>query len=88
MECERERANGGKARWLYEWSRLIDYLAERGHRDLRRRPLAERRRVLEGLLDDLDMVLPCRRLPDDGAKAWAVVEERGFEGMVAKFAKP
>ena len=30
------------------------------------------------------MVLPCRRLPDDGAKAWAVVKERGYEGMVAK----
>jgi hypothetical protein len=27
-------------------------------------------------------VLPCRRLPNDGA--WAVVEEQGYEGMVAK----
>jgi bifunctional non-homologous end joining protein LigD len=30
------------------------------------------------------MVLPCRRLSDDGRKAWAIVEERGYEGMVAK----
>jgi ATP-dependent DNA ligase len=30
------------------------------------------------------MVLPCRRLPDDGVKAWAIVEERGYEGMIAK----
>jgi ATP-dependent DNA ligase len=30
------------------------------------------------------MVLPCRRLPDDGETAWAIVEERGYEGMVAK----
>ena len=30
------------------------------------------------------MVLPCRRPADDGAKAWASVEERGYEGMVAK----
>jgi ATP-dependent DNA ligase len=29
-------------------------------------------------------VRPCRRLPDDPAKAWAIVEERGYEGMVAK----
>ena len=30
------------------------------------------------------MVLPCRRPPHDGGRAWAIVEERGFEGMVAK----
>jgi hypothetical protein len=29
-------------------------------------------------------VLPCRRRPDAGRKAWAIVEERGYEGMVAK----
>jgi bifunctional non-homologous end joining protein LigD len=55
-----------------------------GRRDLRARPLAERRAFLEDKLDGLTMVLPCRRLPDDGLKAWAVVEERGYEGMVAK----
>jgi bifunctional non-homologous end joining protein LigD len=55
-----------------------------GHEDLRRRPLHERRTILEEQLDHADMVLPCRRLPDDPAKAWATAEERGYEGMVAK----
>jgi bifunctional non-homologous end joining protein LigD len=55
-----------------------------GHRDVRGRPLRERREVLEDLLADVDMVLPCRQLPDDGSKAWAMVEDRGYEGMVAK----
>jgi bifunctional non-homologous end joining protein LigD len=55
-----------------------------GRRDLRARPLAERRGVLDDQLDGHTMVLPCRRLPDDGAQAWAIVEERGYEGMVAK----
>jgi ATP-dependent DNA ligase len=39
---------------------------------------------LEDQLDGHTMVLPRRRLPDDGAKAWAIVEERGYEGMIAK----
>jgi bifunctional non-homologous end joining protein LigD len=39
---------------------------------------------LEDQLDGHTMVLPCRRLPNDGAKAWAIVEERGYEGMIAK----
>ena len=55
-----------------------------GQRDLRGRPLCERRDILEDLLADVDMVLPCRQLPKDGAEAWSVVQERGFEGMVAK----
>jgi bifunctional non-homologous end joining protein LigD len=55
-----------------------------GKHDLRRLPLDTRRERLEELLDDAKMVLPCRRLPDDPVKAWAVVEERGYEGMIAK----
>jgi bifunctional non-homologous end joining protein LigD len=55
-----------------------------GRRDLRGLPLAERRVFLEDHLDGHTMVLPCRRLPDYGAKAWAIVEERGYEGMIAK----
>jgi hypothetical protein len=47
-------------------------------------PLAERRAFVEDQLDAHKMVLPCRRLPDDGVKAWAIVEERGYEGMIAK----
>jgi len=55
-----------------------------GARDLRSRPLAERRRILEETVDNADMVLPCRRLPEDGAEAWRIVEDRGYEGFVAK----
>jgi bifunctional non-homologous end joining protein LigD len=55
-----------------------------GRRDLRARPLVERRVFLEDQLNGHTMVLPCRRLPDDGAKAWAIVEERGYKGMIAK----
>jgi hypothetical protein len=40
--------------------------------------------VVEDVLDEQDMVLPVRRLADDGLKAWQQVLERGYEGMVAK----
>ena len=59
-----------------------------GQRDVRGRPLCERREILEDLFADVDMVLPCRQLPDDGSKAWAKVEERGYEAMVAKDRDP
>ena len=55
-----------------------------GARDLRQRPLAELRRALEDLLEDVPFVFPCRRLSDDPSRAWEMVEERGYEGMVAK----
>jgi bifunctional non-homologous end joining protein LigD len=55
-----------------------------GARDLRRRSLVERRRCLEDVVNGSDLVLPCRRLPDNGTKAWQLVEERSYEGMVAK----
>jgi bifunctional non-homologous end joining protein LigD len=55
-----------------------------GSEDLRRRPLADRRPVLEDLIHNVPLVFPCRRLPDSGAKAWDIVTERGYEGMVAK----
>jgi bifunctional non-homologous end joining protein LigD len=55
-----------------------------GARDIRRRPLAERRCILEDLVADGAPVFPCRRLPEDGEKAWEVVANRGYEGMVAK----
>jgi hypothetical protein len=29
-------------------------------------------------------VLPVRRLPHDGLEAWAIVQARGYEGLVAK----
>jgi bifunctional non-homologous end joining protein LigD len=55
-----------------------------GARDLRQRTLTERRRALEELLDDVTFVLPCRRLPNEPGRAWDIVQDRGYEGMVAK----
>ena len=40
--------------------------------------------MLEDVLDGQDLVLPVRRLADDGLKAWQQVLERGYEGLVAK----
>jgi bifunctional non-homologous end joining protein LigD len=61
----------------------FDCLYHRGQ-DLRPRPLATRRNVLEDVLDDQDLVLPVRGLADNGLKAWQQVVERGYEGLVAK----
>jgi len=55
-----------------------------GRKDLRSRPLSVRRNVLEDLLDGRDLLLPVRRLADDGFKAWQEVLEHGYEGLVAK----
>jgi ATP-dependent DNA ligase len=40
--------------------------------------------VIEDTLDGQDLVLPIRRLSDDGLEAWQQVLERGYEGLVAK----
>jgi bifunctional non-homologous end joining protein LigD len=61
----------------------FDVLFTRG-RDLRGQPLSERRKRLEGELDGADMVFPVRRLASDGMAAWREVQERGYEGLVAK----
>jgi bifunctional non-homologous end joining protein LigD len=61
----------------------FDCLYHRGH-DLRPHPLTTRRNVLEDVLDGQDLVLPVRRLSDDGLKAWQDVLGRGYEGLVAK----
>src|SRR5262245_39450726 len=53
-------------------------------RDLRPKPLRERRQVLEGEIADQRLVLPVPRLADNGREAWAEVERRGLEGYVAK----
>ena len=53
-------------------------------RDLREQALSTRRDQLERALDGQDMLLPARRLAEDGLKAWAQVVERGYEGLVAK----
>src|SRR5260370_34679216 len=62
---------------------VFDFLQPRG-RDPRSQPLYVRRNVIEDVLDEQDMVLPVRRLADDGLKAWQQVLERGYEGLVAK----
>ena len=61
----------------------FDCLYTRG-KDLRNRPLRVRRNVLEELVEGHDLVLPARRLADDGLEAWAQVVERGYEGLVGK----
>ena len=49
---------------------VFDCLQAR-NKDLRKQPFYVRRNVIEDLLDEQDMVLPVRRLPDDGRKASA-----------------
>jgi bifunctional non-homologous end joining protein LigD len=53
-------------------------------RDLRDHPLGARREVLEDLIDDQHLLFPARRLPAHGLAAWAEVQRRGYEGLVAK----
>jgi len=55
-----------------------------GNQDLRQEPLRTRRKVLEGLLDGQRLLLPARRLSGSGVEAWREVEQRGYEGLVAK----
>lgn len=62
---------------------VFDCLQARS-KDLRSQPLYVRRNVIEDVLDEQDMVLPVRRLADDGLKAWRQVIECGYEGLVAK----
>jgi ATP-dependent DNA ligase len=61
----------------------FDCLYARG-KDLRSRLLRVRRNVLEELVDDQRLILPARRLADDGLDAWAQVLARGYEGLVGK----
>jgi len=61
----------------------FDCLWTRG-KDLRERPLSVRRNALEALLENQSLVLPARRLANDGLEAWVQVLERGYEGMVGK----
>jgi len=53
-------------------------------RDLREQDLGARRQLLDQVLYGQGLLLPARRLADDGLKAWAQVLERGYEGLVAK----
>ena len=60
----------------------FDCVYARG-RDLRSWPLRDRRKRMEDEIDG-SAILPARRLPDDGMEAWALVQQRGYEGLVAK----
>ena len=43
-----------------------------------------RRERLEQVVKGQDMLLPARRLAEDGLKAWDQVIEWGYEGLIAK----
>jgi bifunctional non-homologous end joining protein LigD len=62
---------------------VFDCLFARG-RDLRRRPLTERRAVLEAEVREGPRLRVAGRLADDGLAAFAVARERGLEGLIAK----
>ena len=62
---------------------LFDCLFARGQ-DLRGRPLAERRLILESEARENPPLQLARRLADDGLKAFATARRRGLEGLVAK----
>jgi hypothetical protein len=61
----------------------FDYLHVHGL-DVRGLPLHRRRNMLEHEVDGVRMIYGVRRLADNGLAAWAVVKERGYEGLVAK----
>lgn len=62
---------------------VFDILCARG-RDLRARPLAERRTILEKEVRPQGPLRLARRLAPDGLEAFEVARERGLEGVVAK----
>jgi bifunctional non-homologous end joining protein LigD len=53
-------------------------------RDVTHCPLRDRRARLKEVVAGGELVFPVRRLPLAGLKAWALVIERGYEGLVAK----
>src|SRR6266478_2060491 len=60
---------------------MVFDVLELGGKDLRREPLWKRRKALEELVAGARMILPARRLSDNGLKAWAQAVHRGYEGM-------
>jgi bifunctional non-homologous end joining protein LigD len=62
---------------------VFDCLFARG-RDLRREPLAERRRALEKEMPEQETLRLARRLADDGFDAFREAQRRGLEGVIAK----
>jgi bifunctional non-homologous end joining protein LigD len=62
---------------------VFDCLYRNGE-DLRRRPLAERRRVLEHDIELTGNLRLSKKLANDGLKAFRIASQRGLEGVVAK----
>lgn len=52
--------------------------------DLRKKPLAHRRAVLERFVSDSPPLILAKRLNADGLKAFAIATRRGLEGILAK----
>ncbi len=61
---------------------MVFDVLELGGKDLRGDPLWKRRKL--ELVAGARMILPARRLSDNGLKAWAQAVHRGYEGMVGK----
>jgi bifunctional non-homologous end joining protein LigD len=62
---------------------VFDCLYKDGQ-DLRRRPLSERRRTLEGALNHNKIIVASSRLAENGLEAYRLATKRKFEGLVAK----
>ena len=56
----------------------------RDGKDLRSRPLPERRAALEEAIDAAEGLFPSRRLEGNGLSAFKTAEKKGWEGIVAK----
>ena len=62
---------------------VFDCLYRNGS-DFRPRPLSERRKALEEVIQDSREIFVSRRLAGNGLDAYKIAKERGFEGIVAK----
>jgi bifunctional non-homologous end joining protein LigD len=70
----------GKVPPLYA---VFDCLYQNG-RDLRAKPLSERRSLMEGAIRGSKLLFPSHRLDQNGLAAFQVAKAKGYEGMVAK----
>ncbi len=52
--------------------------------DLRRKPLSQRRSMMESALGSSDTLVASRRLASNGLEAFRTAKRRGYEGLVAK----
>jgi bifunctional non-homologous end joining protein LigD len=62
---------------------VFDLLHHDG-RDLRHKPLSERRALVETLVPAGGQIFVSRRLADNGLKAYEIARKKGYEGLVAK----